>query len=529
MKDNWTTRTGLILAVASGAIGLGNFLRFPGQAAQNGGGAFMVPYIISFLILGIPVCITEWIMGRQGGRNGHSAPFIFRQNLKGIPLYLSGTIGVLIPILIYVYYIFIEAWCLAYAFYFATGKINFGGSKSGILNQDRIVENSSHFFTTLTGSEYNGAAFETDIIFFTLVCFLFNFYLVYRGLSRGLEAFARFAIPVMIVCSIILLVRVLTLDGIGLGLGAMWNPDWSSLGNPKVWLAASGQIFFSLSSGFGIALVFSSFLDKKKDVVLSSLSSATLNEFCEVALGGMITIPIAFLFLGSQVTEFGTFGMGFIALPSVFTLMPAGEFFGFIWFFVLFLAALTSSVTMLQPGILFLQEGFGISKRNASFILFLFTISLSLPLIYFNEGFTAIDMADFFVGTVMIFILASIQTMIFVWKIGVDEGIKEGNEGSHIKVPAVYRFILKFITPYFLLLIFVSFLFLNLPEYLDKMNAEKMMEEAIKSGSSIDSAENKANIGRNIFIGIVVIFIFVYQVVKLSLTRTQIPNEGVKE
>ncbi|WCL48021.1 sodium-dependent transporter [Leptospira sp. GIMC2001] len=517
-EDRWVSRTGLILAVASGAIGLGNFLRFPGQAAQNGGGAFMVPYIVSFIILGIPVCITEWIMGRRGGRSGHSAPFIFKEYLTGIPLHISGTIGVMIPILIYVYYVFIEAWCLSYAFYFLTGSIDLAGdlSSSSPGFRDSVVKNASTFFLNLTGSGANGDAFQSDVILFTLLCFMMNFAIVYRGISKGLEAFSKFAIPVMLISSVIVLIRILTLDGIGEGLGAMWNPDWSSLTNPKVWVAAAGQIFFSLSAGFGIALVFSSFLNKKDDVVLSSLSSATLNEFCEVALGGMITIPIAFLFLGAASSSFGTFGMGFIALPSVFAMMPAGQIFGALWFFVLFLAALTSSVTMLQPGILFLEEGFGFSKRKASLILFIFTISLCLPIIYFNQDFTSLDLTDFFVGTILIYILATIQILIFVWNIGVKEGVRDGNEGSHIQVPKVYQFIMKYITPYFLIIIFFAFMIQSLPEYIDKMSTDAMIELAASKGESIADAENKAIISRFVFLGILAIFGFTYLLVFLA-------------
>lgn len=520
-KDGWATRTGLILAVASGAIGLGNFLRFPGQAAQNGGGAFMLPYIISFLILGIPVCITEWIMGRRGGKSGHSAPFIFQAFLSGVPLRISGTIGVMIPILIYVYYVFIEAWCLSYAFFFATGQMNLseGLAVGSPGYRERVVENAGSFFEGLIGSKYLGAAFESDVIIFTMVCFMINFYLVFRGLSRGLEAFAKVAIPLMLVCSVIVLGRILTLDGIGEGLGAMWNPDWSSLTNPKVWLSAAGQIFFSLSTGFGIALVFSSFLKKKDDVVLSSLSSATLNEFCEVSLGGMITIPVAFLFLGAAATSFGTFGMGFIALPSVFSMMPAGDFFGALWFFVLFLAALTSSVTMLQPGILFLEEGFGLSKRKASTLLFLFTFFLCMPIIYFNLDFTALDLTDFFIGTLMIYILATIQILIFVWKIGVDPGIEEGNEGSHVKVPAVYRFILKYITPYFLIIVFIAFMFQYLPEYIDKMDVDMAAEIALEKGESVENAIIKSHIAKYVLVFLVFLVGFFYWLVGKSLDR----------
>ncbi|EMY61549.1 sodium-dependent transporter [Leptospira terpstrae] len=510
--DGWASRIGLILAVASGAIGLGNFLRFPGQAAQNGGGAFMVPYIISFLILGIPVCLAEWTMGRMGGKHGHSTPFIFREYLKGFPLKLSGTIGVMIPVMIYVYYVFIESWCLAYAYYFLTGQMSLNGS-----TQDEMTKQSSTFFLQLTGADANGSSFQSPIIVFFLLCVLFNFFLVYRGLSKGLEAFAKIAMPLMGICATIILIRVLTIPGIESGLAVMWNPDWSKLTQPKVWISAAGQIFFSLSTGFGIALVFSSFLKKKDDVVLSSLSSASLNEFAEVVFGGMITIPVAFLFLGMQATSFGTFGMGFIALPSVFGMMPGGSFFGGLWFLVLFLAAITSSVTMLQPGILFLEEGFHVSRRKSSLLLFLFTFFLCLPIIYFNKDFAALDIADFYIGTIMIYILASIQIFIFVFKIGVDKGVEDANQGSLIPFPKSIRFVLKYITPWFLLFIFVSFCYMNLPEYLDKMNPEVMGLLAENKGENVEDAKTKAVVARSVVIGLFLIYGFIYLLVSKAL------------
>lgn len=510
--DGWASRIGLILAVASGAIGLGNFLRFPGQAVQNGGGAFMVPYITSFLILGIPVCLAEWTMGRMGGKHGHSTPFIFREYLKGFPLKLSGTIGVMIPVMIYVYYVFIESWCLAYAYYFLTGQMSLDGS-----TQSEMTQQASTFFMHLTGAWANGSSFQSPIIVFFLICVLFNFLLVYRGLSKGLEAFAKIAMPMMGICAAIILIRVLTIPGIESGLAVMWNPDWSKLTQPKVWISAAGQIFFSLSTGFGIALVFSSFLKKKDDVVLSSLSSASLNEFAEVVFGGMITIPVAFLFLGMQATSFGTFGMGFIALPSVFGMMPGGAFFGGLWFLVLFLAAITSSVTMLQPGILFLEEGFHLGRRKSSLILFLFTLCLCLPIIYFNKDFAALDIADFYIGTIMIYVLASIQIFIFVFKIGVEKGVKDASEGSLIPFPKSIQFVLKYITPWFLLFIFVSFCYMNLPEYLDKMNPEVMGSLAEIKGESVEDAKTKAIIARSVVIGLVLIYGFIYVLVSKAL------------
>lgn len=529
-KERWTSKLGIILAVASSAIGLGNFLRFPGQAVQNGGGAFMVPYIISFILLGIPVCLSEWIMGRMGGVHGHSSPNIFRNFLTGVPLRFVSSIGILVPILIYVYYVFVEAWCLAYAIDFLRGAINLhpaGLIKGTPEYTEAVVKNANIHFSTLTGSTGNGDSFSGNILLFTTICFMLNFYLVYRGISKGLEAFAKIAVPVLLVLSLIILGRVLTLDGIEKGLGKMWNPDWSSLLRAEVWIAAAGQIFFSLSVGFGIVLIFSSYLSKKDDVTLSGLSAASLNEFVEIGFGGMITIPIAFIFLGASVASFSTFGMGFVAMPVVFSLMPLGQIFGATWFFVLFIAAVTSSVTMIQPGITFLEEGFGFKRRKSVPVLFFVTFCLTLLIVYFNKDFTALDQTDFWVGTFLIYVLATFQVIIYGWVIGVEKGYESGHEGSLLKLPKIFNFVVKFITPTFLICIFVFFLFQNAPDYIRKMNVSSMVEEAIQTGKSVVDAENKAKVALGVFLSIFGIFIFTYFLVDRSLRNIHRKEEGL--
>ena len=178
----------------------------------------------------------------------------------------------------------------------------------------------------------------------------------------------------MAICAICVLIRVLTLgtpdaskpdQSVLTGLGFMWNPRLETLRDPQTWLAAAGQIFFSLSVGFGIIVNYASYLKKDDDVVLSGLTASSMNEFFEVCLGGMITMTAAFIFLGTAAGTFGTFGLGFNALPNVFAVMPGGRVFGFVWFTMLFLAAITSSISMLQPVIAFLEEGFDL-KRHAS-------------------------------------------------------------------------------------------------------------------------------------------------------------------
>ncbi|MCB0339366.1 MAG: hypothetical protein KDD53_07170, partial [Bdellovibrionales bacterium] len=371
--EQWASRIGVVLAVAGSAVGLGNFLRFPGQVAQNGGGVFMIPYFIAFLLLGIPICWAEWSMGRFGGTKGfNSCPGIFGAVSGRKGWRYLGVIGVIIPVIIYMYYVLIESWCLGYAVQYLTGSMDLGTDPA------LYAERSKEFFASFTGASADGSIVEGGIsrsLVFWLIVFTINFLLIYNGLSKGIESFCKYAMPVMVLCALIVLVRVLTLgtpnpelpeQSVINGLGFMWNPKgeggsdwWLKLLDPQVWLNATGQIFFSLSVGFGIIINYASYLKKNDDVALSGLTASATNEFCEVCLGGLITIPAAFIFLGAAGSIGGTFGLGFNTLPVVFLYMPGGRFFGFLWFFMLFLAAITSSLSMLQPAIAFLEENLG--------------------------------------------------------------------------------------------------------------------------------------------------------------------------
>jgi len=471
-KEQWGTRLGVILAVAGSAVGLGNFLRFPGQAAQHGGGAFMIPYFIALVLVAIPICWAEWAMGRFGGQKGYnSAPAIFGV-LGGKPRYrYIGLLGILIPVVIYMYYVLIEAWCLGYAWSFLTGSIDLGNDPS------QYAAKSSEFFGHFVGGGGDGAVFETGaspLLMLCVITFALNFFLIFRGVNKGIEAFCVRAMPVMAVCAVIVLIRVLTLgtpnpdlpDQSALnGLGFMWNPQssdggpwYAALMNPDTWLAATGQIFFSMSVGFGIIINYSSYLRRNDDVVLSGLTAASTNEFFEVCLGGLITIPAAFIFLGAVYLQdgshIGTFSLGFEALPTVFMYMPLTRFFGFIWFFMLFLAAITSSLSMLQPAIAFLEEGLGIGRRASVTLLGMITFVGASFILYFSKGLTALDTVDFWVGNVLIFVLATIEVILFSWVFGVERGYKEAMRGAELKIPGVWKFVIKYVSPTYLLIIF---------------------------------------------------------------------------
>lgn len=473
-KDQWGTRLGIILAVAGSAVGLGNFLRFPGTAAQNGGGAFMIPYFCALIFLGIPICWAEWTMGKYGGRFGfNSCPAIFGLLGKRSIWRFLGVFGLIIPVIIYMYYVLIESWCLGYAVSYLFGWVNLGDDPS------QFADKSVTYFNNFVGANQDGLMLDGKIhisVVVWLMVFAVNFYFIFRGLSRGIETFCRWAMPMMAICAVAVLIRVLTLGtpdpsrpelNVVNGLGFMWNPkpvnageNWVEvLAKPKVWMAAAGQIFFSLSVGFGVIINYASYLRRKDDVVLSGLTASSTNEFFEVCLGGLITIPAAFVFLGvAGASQVGTFSLGFHTLPVVFEYMPAGRFFGFLWFFMLFLAAITSSLSMLQPAIAFLEESLGIGRRGSVAVLGMITALGSLFVIYFSEGTRVLRFLDATIGEIAIVILAAIQTVLFGWVFGIQRGLKAAHEGAEMRLPVFFPFVIKYITPtYLFVMLFLWF------------------------------------------------------------------------
>ena len=326
-------------------------------------------------------------MGRYAGVRGfNSAPGIFSVIWRNPLAKYFGGLALLIPLIIYMYYVLIEAWCLGYAIHYLTGDLMKGPD----------AEAYSNFFSTFVGVDKDGALLDSGShkwLFMLVMTFCINFVLIYRGVSRGIELFCRIAMPIMVLLAFIVLIRVLTLgvpdpskpdQSVLGGLGFMWNPQTEKLWDPQTWLKASGQIFFSLSVGFGIIINYASYLRRGDDVVLSGLTSSSMNEFFEVCLGGLITLPAAFIFLGTAAGDFGTFGLGFVALPNVFAMMPAGRLVGFLWFFMLFVAAITSSVSMLQPVIAFFEEGFGLRRHASVTVLGLVTAVGCGFVVYFS-------------------------------------------------------------------------------------------------------------------------------------------------
>lgn len=457
-RARWATRVGLILAMAGNAIGLGNFLRFPAKAAANGGGAFLIPYFCALLFLGIPLMWVEWTLGRYGGARGHgSTPGMFGLMWKNpISKYL-GSLGIALPFTVAVFYCFIESWTLAFAVFSATGAYNGNTTREAMgqfLHAYQGVVQNQHFSSILPAAVF---------LLISLAC---NYYFLRKGLARGIEILARYGMPILFVFAIILAIRVLTLgtpDGTHpdwntqAGLAYMWNPDFSKLSSASVWLIAAGQIFFTLSLGQGMINTYASYVREDEDITLNGLTTTMTNEFAEVVLGGTIAIPAAVAFFGLAeaqiVAKEGAFNLGFQTLPIVFQKIPLGQVFGTMWFVLLFIAGITSSVAMLQPIVAFLEDEFGWKRERAVNAVFAVLAGCAIPVVlFFKHGF--LDELDFWAGTFGLALFAVIEIIIFSWVFGVDKGWTEMHRGADLKVPRVFRFVLLVITPLYLLAIF---------------------------------------------------------------------------
>ncbi|HML75593.1 MAG TPA: sodium-dependent transporter [Anaerohalosphaeraceae bacterium] len=457
-REHWGSKLGVILAVAGSAVGLGNFLRFPGIAADNGGGAFMIPYFVSFLLLGLPLMWIEWTIGRFGGGFEHStAPGVFHTMWrKNRFIKYFGVIGIFGPTVIFIYYTYIESWLLGYGVFSLTGRY------AACTDSTQMAEFLKGYQGLVHNDYFSGLG--PAYIFF-LITFITNIVVLCFGIRGGIERVCKWGLVVLFGLAVILVVRVLTL-GVPdsarpewnpiAGMGFLWNPQWEKLKEAKVWLAAAGQIFFTLSVGFGVILTYASYLTRQDDVALSGLTAATTNELAEVILGGSIVIPAAFAFLGPQATQAiagqGLFDLGFITMPLIFEKMAYGTIFAAMWFFLLFIAGVTSSISLALPAIAFLEDEFNLSRREAIIIFATVTFILCQPVIFFL-GNGVLGEMDFWGTSVSLVVFGTIEAILFGWVFGIDRAWTELHQGSDIRIPGFYRWIIKYVTPLMLLTI----------------------------------------------------------------------------
>jgi neurotransmitter:Na+ symporter, NSS family len=444
-SSGWGSRVGLILAMAGNAVGLGNFLRFPVQAVENGGGAFIIPYLVCFLLMGIPLLFIEWSVGRFGGINkNHSTPFILDSMDRRKFWKYIGVFGIFTNIAVAAYYCYLESWTLSYVYHSVADTFS-GQTQAQVAN----------FF----GAYVSNDTFEN--IIFWVICLFLNTWILSRGLSGGVEKVAKIGMPLLIIFGIFLAYKGITIEG-GVqgaihdgvkGLDFLWTPKFDSIWNAKVWLAAAGQIFFTLSIGMGSIQCYASYIKKNDDIALNAMSAGWMNGFVEVVLGASIIIPISVGYFGVDglkelLSEGGGLGLGFKTLPYLFEQWGGvlGLIAGVAWFGLLFFAGITSSLAMGTPVMGFLQDEFGWKEKNAAWLFGSIILVLGLPTVmFFNNG--VFDEYDYWAGTVSLVVFAFAEVILFAWIFGMEKGWEEITRGSDLKVPSYFKFIIKYVTP----------------------------------------------------------------------------------
>lgn len=447
--------------MAGNAVGLGNFLRFPRQAAANGGGSYMIAYFIALLLLGIPLMWIEWGIGRNGGRyrKGH-LPGMFAAIWKHPAAKYVGVVGMVVPLGIMIYYTYIESWTLAFAIFSATKDYWGQTTQEGMLGYLRSFQGLAPEGGAVYHASYTPYAFFA----FTL---LLNIWVLSKGISGGIEKLAKIGMPILFVFAIVLAGVVLTLPaqpGIGAtpsqGLEFIYKPDLSRLNQPGIWLAAAGQIFFTLSVGMGSLQAYASYLSTKDDIALNGIATAATNETAEVVLGGSIAIPAAVTFFGvagaMQIAQGGSFDLGFATMPVVFQqidkTLPIGNLLGVMWFGLLFFAGITSSVAMLTPVTAFFREEFGIKREKVAWSVGALAFVIGLMHVHWlGHGF--LDEWDYWVGTFGLVLVAVLEVVVFVWIFKPENAWNSIHMGADIQIPKIFKFIMTYVTPIYLLII----------------------------------------------------------------------------
>ncbi len=462
--SGWGSRVGLVLAMAGNAVGLGNFLRFPVQAIENGGGAFIIPYLVCFLLMGIPLLFVEWSIGRFGGTKGHhSTPFILdSMNKRSLWKYI-GVFGIFTNLVVAAYYCYLESWTISYVWHSIADT--FGGKTQG--------EVANFFGDYVSLNTY-------EPVVFWIVCLLLNTWILSKGLSGGVEKAAKIGMPLLILFGAFLAYKAVTIeagengalfDGT-LGLDYLWTPDYSTIWESKVWLAAAGQIFFTLSIGMGSIQCYASYVKSKDDIALNAMSAGWMNGFVEIVLGSAIIIPITVGYLGIDgmkelLSEGGGLGLGFKTMPYLFEQWGSllGVLAGVAWFGLLFFAGITSSLAMGTPVMGFLSDEFGWKEKNAAWAFGIAVFLLGLPtVLFFNNG--VFDEYDYWAGTVSLVLFALVEIILFGWIFGMDKGWKEINKGAEIKVPIIFKYIIQYVTPLLLGWVFIN----SVPDIIETLN-----------------------------------------------------------
>ena len=436
-RSGFTGGLGFVFATAGSAVGLGNLWRFPYLAAKYGGGIFLLCYIILAMTFGLALMITEIAIGRKTGKSAIEAYGALNKKWDFL-----GKISSVVPMIILPYYCVIGGWVIKYFFVFVTG-------------QGHAAAGEGYFEGFISQA--------TEPIVWLLIYIAFTAVVVMLGVEKGIEKFSKVLMPVLVVLSIGIAIYTVTLDGAGAGVKYYFMPDFSKFSVMTV-LAALGQLFYSMSISMGILITYGSYMPKETSIEKSAHQIEIFDSGIAI-IAGLMIVPSVFVFTGGDeaMLQKGA-GLMFEMLPKIFDTIPLGNIIGVVFFLLVFFAALTSSISLMETVVSIIQDKFGLKRKTVCLIVVAGCILLALPSslgygIWDSVKIFGLSFLDFFdfVSNSVIMPIVAILTCIFVgYVIKPKTLIDEIAISKKFKSEKLYIVIIKYIAPFCILAILIS-------------------------------------------------------------------------
>ncbi len=433
-RDSFSSKFGVIAAAAGSAIGLGNIWRFPSVTAENGGAAFLFIYLLCILILGIPVMLSEFLIGRSAQRNPYGA---FKKLAPGKAWFITGLMGVLAAFMILAFYAVVSGWTLEYLYQSFTGNL-----------ADKNSAELKEMFNSFRNDSYR------PLLWF-VVFMGFTAWIIISGIRSGIERYTKILMPMLLVLLIFIAIYVLTLPGAKEGVKYLFNPDFSKI-TPDVIFKALGQAFFSLSIGMGTLITYGSYIKKKENLTGTTLSVVGADTFIAV-LAGIAIFPAVFALTDVQLLDMAKEteeALMFITLPSILNNIPGGLILSAMFFVLLAVAALTSTISMLEVIVSFLVEETKLTRRKATIYSTLAVSVLGILSALYVGVFRFLN----FTSVNILLPIGGFFIVLFIgWflskKITRDELTNNGSmKGKYIPV---YLFLVKYLAPIAIAIVFI--------------------------------------------------------------------------
>ncbi len=442
-REQWGSKLGFILAAAGSAVGLGNIWKFPYLVGENGGAAFIILYLICVLLVGLPAVMAEILIGRTTQKNPVGC---FRELSKKNPFWMGvGLLGIITGFIILSYYNVIAGWSLGYIIESVKGS--FHNMENPEIAGELFFQNSTNFKWVLP--------LHAGFMFFTIA-------IIYSGVNKGIEKASKFLMPALLLFIFILVVRGITLDGAQKGIDYLLKADFSSVTAKTVSLAL-GQAFFSLSLGMGALLTYGSYMSKKDNIITSSVSIVALDTLIAIFAGFMI-FPA--LFALQMQPDQGP-ALIFNILPVMFNSIPGGYFFRILFFILLSVAALTSTISLLEVITAYVVDEFKIPRKKATILLGVIVFLIGIPnALSFGVmqdftifGKTFFNLFDYIASNIFLPLGGLCITIFVGWfwkKQDVVDNITEGSKGISPIIINIWFYLVKFIVPVLIFLIFLT-------------------------------------------------------------------------